>query len=211
MYAGVDGCAKGWVAFTLPDEVLVEGHRHFADLLADLRDRGVETIGVDMPLNPPDRGERDCDHAARQILGAKRSSLFMTPCRQALMAADQAEATRINRQRGGKGVSAQAFALRGKILEVDAAQAAEVIEVHPELSFHILGAPVHSKRSWAGVRERVEILQAHGLHPMQWASTGWGAVDDTLDAAVAALSAVRFAAGTALQLPEIGPGPYLWA
>lgn len=211
MYAGVDGCAKGWVAFTLPDETLVEGYRHFAELLADLRLRGVQTIGVDMPLHPPEHGERECDHAARDVLGAKRSSLFMTPCRAALRAANQAEATKVNRQHGGKGVSAQSFALRHKILEIAAIEAPEVVEVHPELSFHVLGRPTYSKRSWAGVRERVEILEDQGLHPMRWASTGWGAADDTLDAAVAALSARRVAAGEALRVPHGGAGPYIWA
>lgn len=211
MYAGVDGCAKGWVALILPTEELVEGRTAFGDLLEYLVAQGVTTVGVDMPIDPPERGERECDHAARALLGSKRSSLFMTPTRAALQCATQAQASEVNRAHGGKGVSAQAFNLGRKILEVaQAPRIADVIEVHPELTFHTLGATRHSKKTWAGVRERIAVLESQGLQPMQWQSMGWGATDDTLDAAAAALSARRYAKGEAVQVPQIGSGPFIW-
>jgi len=211
MYAGVDGCAKGWVGFIVPEQRLVEGFASFADLAGHLRDQGVTTIGVDMPIGPPRAGERACDLAVKKALGRKRSSLFITPTRAALACETQAEASAVNREHGGAGVSAQAFALRHKIREVEQAGVGGLIEVHPELTFHLLGAPRFPKRSWAGVRERVRILQANGLDPWAWESTGWAGVDDTLDAAAAALTAARHADGTAIRFPARRRGPAIWA
>ena len=186
MYAGVDGCAKGWVAFVVPTQRLVEGFPSFADLAGHLRELGVTTIGVDMPIEPPETGARECDLAVKKALGPKASSLFITPTRAALACATQAEATVVNKEHGGAGVSAQAFALRHKIREVEQAGVGGLIEVHPELTFHLLGAPRFPKRSWAGV-------------------------DDTLDAAAAALTAARHADGTAIRFPARRRGPAIWA
>ena len=210
MYAGVDGCRKGWVALVLPEETLIEGFTAFAALSDHLIALGVTTIGVDMPLDPPEYGVRACDLAVKKALGPKGSSLFIIPTRAALACPTQAEASRVNKAHGGAGVSAQAFALRHKIAEVAQVGMEGIIEVHPELTFHLLGNPQHSKRTWAGVRERLTILQAQGLDPWSWPSTGWAATDDTLDAAAAALSARRYACGEAVAHPE-GPGPYIWA
>ena len=169
------------------------------------------TVGVDMPLSCPEYGERSCDLAVKKALGPFGSSLFVTPTCAALACSTQREASAVNRGRGGKGVSAQAFALRSKIAEVAATPtSAALVEVHPELSFHLLGPVQHGKRTWAGVRERVAVLEAQGLHPMEWETGGWAAADDTLDAAVAAVSAHRYARGRALGF---GPdeGPRIWA
>ena len=212
MYAGVDGCRQGWVALVLPAEDLVEGFTRFSDLAEHLVALGVEVVGVDMPIGPPLHGERECDLAARAFLGPRRSSLFMTPTAAALAAPTQGQATAINREHGGKGVSAQAFALRSKIQEVAQAKTtATVIEVHPELTFRVLGAPRFSKKSWAGVRERLAILESEGLHPLDWVSAGWATTDDTLDAAAAALSAGRFALGRARPFPRSADRARIWA
>src|SRR5690606_34166273 len=134
-----------WVAFVVPEQHLVEGFASFAELAGHLHSLGVTTIGVDMPVGPPETGERACDREVRSALGSKRSSLFITPTRAALACATQAEATGVNREFGGAGVSAQAFALRHKIREVEQSGADELIEVHPELTFHLLGAPQFPK------------------------------------------------------------------
>jgi predicted RNase H-like nuclease len=205
VFAGVDGCRKGWVGFVLPGEVLVEGFVRFADLMQHLEGLGVSTVGVDMPLNCPECGERPCDLAVREALGPFRSSLFITPTCAALECRTQAEASEVNRLRGGRGVSAQAFALRAKIAEVsEVSTPSTLVEVHPELSFHLLGPVQHGKRTWAGVRERLAVLEAQGLHPMRWETGGWAATDDTLDAAVAAVSARRYALGEARGFPDTG-------
>lgn len=211
LYAGIDGCRQGWVALLIGDrEELIEGFRDLEPLIRELASRGATTFAVDMPIDPPDRGQRACDLAVQRRLGSKRSSLFITPTRAALTCRTQAEASEVNRGHGGQGVSAQAFALRHKIAEVERVET-PMIEVHPELSFHLLGDVRFGKRTWAGVRERVAVLEAQGLHPHEWASAGWAATDDTLDAAVAAVSARRFAEGIAMRFPPDEPGPHIWA
>lgn len=198
MYAGVDGCREGWVAFVLPDERVIEGCRSFAEVLAAIGP--VDVAGVDMPLWVPEYGQRNAELQVRDALGSHRSSLFITPTRAALAAATQSSASEINRRHGGTGVSAQSFALRTKIAEVASTPSdITLLEVHPELTFHVLGPVTHRKRSWAGIRERVAVLEAHGLHPAQWRCGNWAAADDTLDAAAAALSARRYALGEAVS------------
>ncbi|MFN8129670.1 MAG: DUF429 domain-containing protein [Candidatus Nanopelagicales bacterium] len=209
MYAGVDGCPKGWVAFVLPDERIVEGFQQLAGLLEALN--GCEVIAVDMPLNAPETGQRPCDLSVRAELGPFASSLFMTPTAQALAAATQEEASRINIERGGYGVTSQAFSLRNKIAEVAELQRPDLVEVHPELVFRLLGPVIHRKRSWAGLRERVEVLQTHGLHPQSWDCGNWAEADDTMDAAAAALTARRYARGEALRFPPEGQDPAIFA
>lgn len=212
MYAGVDGCREGWVGFVLPDERVIEGHSTFAGLMEQLAALGVEVVSVDMPCSVPKRGARPCDLAVKQALGPFGASLFITPTAAALAAPTQAEATRINRALGGTGVSAQAFALRHKIAEVAAASwPVPLVEVHPELTFQVLGPVTHRKRSWAGLRERVEVLERHGLHPGAWECGNWAAADDTLDAAAAALSAARFAVGRAEQFGPDEGETSIWA
>lgn len=201
---GIDGCRQGWVAFVLPEERVVEGFASFAALVAHLGAE-VTVAGVDMPLSIPETGERQAELEVREALGPFRSSLFITPTREALAANTQAEASTINRRNGGLGVTAQAFALRHKIAEVGAARPGfPLIEVHPELTFATLGPVHHRKRTWAGVRERVSVLRGQGLHPWQWNCGDWAAADDTLDAAAAALSAQRYALGQALAFPAEG-------
>src|SRR5690606_31009668 len=103
---------------------------------------------------------RRADVLARQWVGPRRAaSVFLTPVRPALTAADHAEAVRVNRALAGEGVSVQAYGLCGRILEVDdwvAHAPVRVVEVHPQVSFAAMaGAPlVEGKKSWAGAQRR---------------------------------------------------------
>jgi hypothetical protein len=67
-----------------------------------------------------------------------------------LEAPDHVAAIAINQQATGAGVSAQAFALRRKLLEVDAwvrHAGVTVVEVHPEVSFAgLAGRPLLGRR-----------------------------------------------------------------
>jgi predicted RNase H-like nuclease len=87
-----------------------------------------------------------------------------------------------------------------------------VYEVHPENSFAVLlGAPASApKKSWAGVSERRQALEAAGLtlDHIHGDAAVRAAVDDMLDATVAAWSARRIARAQALMIPEPAPsGP----
>ena len=127
-----------------------------------------QVIAVDIPIDPPGRGARAADAAARAFVGGSRaSSVFPTPPRAALEARTFAEANEITRTITGKGLSQQAFALGKKILEVHALAEVDerVIEMHPEVSFcELSGSHVfESKHTPEGLERRREILADAGI------------------------------------------------
>lgn len=133
----------------------------------------------------------------------------MTPVRAALQAGDHAEAVLLNRDLAQEGISVQAFSLREKIFEVEQwarAGTHRVVEVHPEVSFATMaGAPLAAgKATWAGVERRRHLLADNRIViASELGSAGAAArVDDVLDAAAAAWSALRVAAGNATRLPD---------
>jgi predicted RNase H-like nuclease len=90
--------------------------------------------------------------------------------------------------------------MRHRILEIDrlAADDERVFEVHPEVSFReLVGRTLSAKRTASGASERRLALADAGIgvpdlpYPLE----------DVLDAAVAAWSAMRYATGVALPLP----------
>ncbi len=168
-------------------------------------------IAIDMPIGLPDAGRRLADVEARQRLGPRRSSIFITPVRAALEQSSHASASQLNRELAGEGISAQAYALRPKLLEVDAwvralgPEPTLVVEVHPESSFAVMaGAPLGaSKKSWAGLQVRRNLLRHEGIElPDQLGQAGTAGPDDVLDAAAAAWSGARVGRGTAVRVPE---------
>lgn len=208
---GVDACKAGWIGVVLHQgAATAHVSRTIATLVAEAEVAGqLAAIGIDIPIGLPDTGRREADMLARQRLGPRRSSLFMTPVRAALAAGSHAQAVQVNRDRAGEGVSAQGYALRSKILEVDgwARQAGRrVVEVHPEVSFaSMAGGPLpDSKRTWAGTQHRQRLLADAGIDlPADLGEAGrQAAVDDVLDACAAAWTAARVAAGTATPLPD---------
>ena len=128
-------------------------------------------VAVDIPIGLPDAGGRQADAEARRVLVGKASSVFSTPVRAALEAAtyEEARAANLAATEGRTSVSAQAYALREKVLQVDAwvrgRPGTDVIEVHPEVSFaRMAGAPLLARKKDAdGVRARREALAAHGI------------------------------------------------
>jgi len=109
----------------------------------------------------------------------------------------------------GQGISTQAYALRGRILEVDAFSpraCTRVIEGHPEVSFAALAdAPLsHSKKSAAGFVERRRMLASAEIVIPDDALAGLAAsgLDDVLDAAALAWTARRVERGEAFSLPD---------
>ena len=209
---GVDACPGGWVGV-----VLDTGRRAsvFVDptisgLVALVRESTpVEVVAIDIPIGLPDSSGRLADSEARRALVGKSSSLFSTPVRAALEAGSYAEARAANlAATGGRtSVSAQAYALREKVLQVDAwvrsQPGVEVIEVHPEISFaRMAGAPVLARKKDAdGVRARREALAAHGIVAPPWFRGAGFGEDDLLDACAAAWSAVRHSLGVSESFP----------
>jgi predicted RNase H-like nuclease len=225
---GVDACRTGWIAVATGDGdpeahylptidalgPLATGAHSVAidiptiDALGPLA-TGAHSVAIDIPIGLPTSGTREADLLARRFLGARRSSVFLTPVREAIEAETYAVATATALARTGTGISQQAYALGKKILEVErwlASSPCLVFEVHPEVSFAVLlGAPAKaSKKTWAGMVERWQALQAAGisLDRINGIAGVRASVDDMLDAAVAAWTAGRIARGAARSFPD---------
>jgi predicted RNase H-like nuclease len=208
---GVDACKAGWVGVVLHGGAATVNVAKRIDVLVAEAEVGghLAVIGIDTPIGLPDAGRRRADVLARQLVGPRRSSVFMTPVRTALQADSHAAAVHVNRERAGEGISAQVYGLRSKIFEVDAwvRQARRrVVEVHPEVSFaRLAGGPLpDGKRTWAGAHHRRRLLADAGIELADDLGRAGrhAAVDDVLDAGAAAWTAARVAAGTATSLPD---------
>ena len=125
-------------------------------------------VGIDMPLGLLADGWRVADVLARRALGRRGVTVFAIPPRPVWQQPTYAEANRACRELTGKGLSAQTWGLRGKLLEADAyrrTSPARLHEVHPELAFAALaGAPLTaSKHTAAGLVIRWELLAQAGI------------------------------------------------
>jgi predicted RNase H-like nuclease len=218
--AGVDGCARGWVAVTLDPEVGPESSPRpsaagpavrvtVAGTLDELPLGGV--TGIDMPLGLLANGWRDVEQLARRALGRRWMTVFAIPPRPVWECATHAEANRLCKELTGKGLTIQTWGLRRKIAEADefrraaaAADRVRLYEVHPELSFAAMaGGPLaDSKHTKVGLTVRRALLAREGIALPPRAAGA--AEDDLLDAAAAAWSARRIAAGTATVLTSPG-------
>ena len=208
---GVDGCPGGWVGCVLvpgaPRPRVVVAAT-IAELVETVRaDLELGVVGIDIPIGLPDNTIRQADVLARRELKGRASSVFTTLTRAAYGQDTRAEADVVNRGLSGQGVGAQAFALRAKILEVDAwlrtRPTVEVLEVHPEVSFAAMaGRVLPGKRTEEGQRARLDALAAVGVaSPSVLKGSGY-APDDVLDACAVAWTAARRVAGLSRSLPE---------
>jgi predicted RNase H-like nuclease len=200
--AGVDIAGGAWAVVVLEGSRVVDAFRceSFADAL--LVDAAV--IGVDIPIGFPDGEARPADVAARRFIGPRASSVFPMAPRAVLEQPSYAEARRIAVELTGKSVSAQAYAIGRRILEVDdyAHTDARVIEVHPEASFRELARrALRSKHTSDGLAERRRLLEEDaGIEVPPTAPRI--AEPDLLDATIVAWTAARYARGQALPLPD---------
>jgi predicted RNase H-like nuclease/ADP-ribose pyrophosphatase YjhB (NUDIX family) len=209
---GVDACPGGWVGVLLDRDLrarVFQG-RTITELVELVEETSrVAVVAVDIPIGLPDTSGRAADVEARRVLVGKASSVFSTPTRAALEAATYAEGREANLAAtgGSTSVSAQAYALREKVLQVDAwvrsGPGVRVLEVHPEVSFALMaGAPVlPRKKDPAGVAARRAALASHGITAPPWFRGAGFGEDDLLDACAAAWSAVRHSRGLAESLP----------
>src|SRR5262249_59272348 len=191
----------------------------FADVLAAPEARAI--VAVDMPIGLPERvgrGGRAAENAVRPLLGTRQSSVFSVPARAALAAEDYREACRIALANSDppRKVSKQLHMIAPKIREVDhalradAAAAARVFEVHPEVAFwrlnreRALDEPkkVKGKPYAAGLDLRRRLLADAGVPAALILEPPSGAgADDVLDALACAAIARGIRAGTARPFP----------
>ena len=133
--------------------------------LEQLLNAGITQAFIDIPLGYAEGQYRTCEVQAQALLGPKRSSVFLTPCKRAVYAASFAEANRINKVYVGKGLSIQAWNICRKIKEAnefaDSQSHLLLYEAHPELCFYSLNnnRPLLSKKSLvAGINERRNLI-----------------------------------------------------
>lgn len=215
LVAGVDGRRGGWAlviadvgAGVLVDVTEVPGQdaRGAAELIGRCRDAGVGAVGVDAPIGLPDHDWRPADVLAKRRLGRAHSRVFLTTPREVLAEPTYARArARCRIAMRGKGLSAQAYGIRGPVLALDEVLAGSswarehLLEVHPELSFMAMtargpGDPLTCKRTAGGREQRLAAL-AGWLPGVRELDVPRG--DDHLDALAAAWSAHRWAQGRA--------------
>ena len=168
---GVDGCRAGWVAVSLDEDHnwQVEVFQNIGALWTACRQ--AQLILIDMPIGLPGGGvmSRRCDAEARKLLGKRHCTVFSAPCRESLQAATHPDASNINRERLGKGMSCQCFHILRKVEQVDTflrgnpGAGLVVREVHPEICFWALNgrqAIADGKKTVPGREERLQILEA---------------------------------------------------
>lgn len=202
---GIDGYPRGWVAVVLEEGRFSQAAlaRSLAELLADFPEAAV--VGVDIPIGLPESELRQADKDAKEFVGPRGGSVFPTPPRSVLEQPSHAEAVRECHRLGLGGISRQAYALRGKILEVASLALGDerIAEVHPEVSFReMAGEPLRwAKATWNGLMLRRSLLTGAGIHVPDRIHDERTPAVDLLDAAAAAWSAHRYALGRAIPLP----------
>ena len=224
--AGVDGCPAGWMVVTWTgqgnDAPRAEIIKDFAGVLA----LPATIIAVDMPIGFPERttsGGRPACVAARARLGARQSSVFSVPSRDAVMCSDYRKACSVNQQNSDppRKVSKQCFNLFNKMREIDGVITPElqsrIFEVHPELAFWAMNnetpvdqpKKIKSRPNPAGMALRRDLLRNSGfpidaVQPGSWKASQ-AAEDDLLDACATAWSARRIRDGEHIKLPPNPP------
>jgi predicted RNase H-like nuclease len=217
--AGADGCPAGWmVAFVRPqgEEVRLRVVPAFAAIATAPEAPAV--IAVDMPIGLPAHigpQGRGPERAVRALLGARQSSVFPVPSREAVYALTYLDACRLALLTSDppRSVQKQLFLIGPRIREVDkalradAALAARVFEVHPELAFWRLNGerplPL-PKKVKPGLALRRDLLIAAGYAPaiIDVPTPKGAGRDDVLDALACAAIARRIHAGVARSFPE---------
>lgn len=211
---GVDGCRAGWLAAAVVDGTWhFEVFEAFESLWEHLESGAVDSVLVDVPVGLRAGRVRECDEAARALLGARWNAVFRTPvsCAIELKRMEGPDedyrpvASAINDARTGHGVSVQAWNIADGVAELDSffdeeglALDGPVREAHPELAYMAFeGQPIaYSKTGDRGRRLRERVLAAEHPGPGLDAGAVRGrfdadllAPDDVLDAAVLALAA----------------------
>jgi predicted RNase H-like nuclease len=178
-----------------------------------------DVIAIDIPIGLTESGPRDCDRAARGLLGRPRaSSVFPAPIRALLAARSWEEACAVRSRIEDKRISKQAWGIVGKVREVDEELRAlprlreRVREVHPEVSFQAWsGAAMRFRKTSRRGREERRRLVDRYFGPAAYESVRDQFLvkdvghDDILDAFAALWSAERILRGASSSLPEVPP------
>jgi predicted RNase H-like nuclease len=119
---------------------------------------------IDMPIGLPERGYRQCDIAARALIGP-RAFLGARWGVWAFKTLDEANDHYWKTEGIGRGISMQLFCIRDKLQELNEVPVPpRLFEAQPEMIFwRIAGRLLASKKTKEGREERLGLLQAHGI------------------------------------------------
>ena len=175
---GIDSCKKigkyhGWAAFwqLSSGEYGFNIYRNITELMAEHGD--ADCLLIDIPIGLPESLEDEVKRPDQQLrvrLQGKQSSVFNTPCRQAVYCDDKQEARNFNLKVLKKSLSEQSLGFSPKIREVDQFLRdnpefiGRIRESHPEYGFAVLnnGRPLISKKSDdVGIEERQTLLSQY--------------------------------------------------
>lgn len=212
---GIDGYKGGWIAVAIDSGSFGRAQVSWDSSLSDL----VEHVSADMSLIDIPIGlssgpnDRIVEQVVRGFMPGKTSSVFNSPCRQALEAKTYEDAKATNLSELGKSLSKQSWSIFPKIKEADLlAQSAgqqNAKEGHPEASFTVYrnGAPIlASKKSAKGLFSRIAALSEIGFEFSGLAddlpNKHNAAADDLIDAAILAWSANRVLNNNHRSFPE---------
>ncbi|SEP39745.1 DUF429 domain-containing protein [Propionispora vibrioides] len=183
-WVGIDSCKRvgkyrGWAVFWHD----LSGRYGFADypditkLMTEHNDAGC--LLIDIPIGLPENSQQNVarpDQKLRSRLPGKASSVFNTPCRQAVYAQDKQTAKACNLQVLQKSLSEQSLGFTPKIREVDQflleqpQYIGRLRESHPEYGFAILNGnkPLVSKKTLPeGLKERTQLLSEYFIQAEQ--------------------------------------------
>jgi predicted RNase H-like nuclease len=222
--AGVDGCRGGWLCVLRhADKPFGESARIFKTIGEIMQHLCAPAIvAIDIPIGLPERitgAGRDCDAAARAVLGKRAAAVFAVPARAAIAATSYREACAAAMAHSDppRQVSQQMFGLFAKVREVDDCMTPDlqerVYECHPEAAFWAMnkGSPLLEPKKKSGrphvpgLEQRRELLLSEGYCGRFLSETKFSAShagpDDFLDACACAWTASRIFRGEAVRFP----------
>lgn len=226
--AGVDGCRGGWLCVFRHAESPFRESVFVGKTVAEILNHPAspEIIAIDIPIGFPARiagPGRECDRAARMVLGGRKAAVFFPPARAALSERNYpgACAAALAASDPPRKISKQMFHLFPKILEVDGlltpALQKRLFECHPEVAFYLMNGrePVREPKKLRGRAHlpgldlRRDLLLAQGYSEdflrNSFFRKGEAGPDDFLDACACAWSAARILRGEAIRFPESPP------
>lgn len=170
MSIGIDGCKGKWVAVCLTGGYFeVDKFNNIEEICEKYKNS--DSIIIDIPIGLMESNEDiRPENEARRFLKGKTSSIFNTPCRQAVYAENYTKAIEENKANLGISLSPLSYGICSKIREVDEFLnnnphwKNRLVEGHPEICFAKLNhdkAVLENKTKPDGQEKRLEILREY--------------------------------------------------
>lgn len=170
MSIGIDGCKDKWIAVCLTENQFNVDKFNCIEEICD-KYKDADSVIIDIPIGLPESNEDiRPENEARKYLKGKTSSIFNTPCRQAVYAENYTKAIEENKANLGISLSPLSYAICSKIREVDEFLLKEpkwknrLVEGHPEICFSKLNgdaAILENKTKADGQEKRLEVLREY--------------------------------------------------